>query len=372
MVVSVAFNLVVPIARNWSRFTEKFDPKLYEKKYNQSQYVIPQSKTPISDEELLSYAGYQYVHGINPVLINSDHPPLGKYLIGWFTVIFHNNRVVSLFFAVANAAIIALLIYYLTRSWVSAAIGLLFLSWDTMFIDQIIYSPILDIIQVFFLLSYCLVLLIWHETRQRRWLLLAGVMLGCVASVKLYFPALILIGVTGLFLLIKKSGLKAGIQSVAAIGLITGVVYTLTYWSFFSHGNNLRNFFGTQKWIFLFWQNNAIDRSRIFANAIPLILFNRWRVWWGDQTYVTFVRWSVVWPLTFVAGFAGIYGLLVAKKNPLPKRLGNGALFLSLWSVFYLTYSCFIPFSPRYLLLLFLPLYIIITLFIKSCFPKYV
>lgn len=370
--VSLFFNVILPIAKNWSRFTEKFDPKLYEKKYNHSQYVIPQSKTPISDEELLSHAGYQYIHGLNPILINSDHPPFGKYLIGLFTIIFNNNRIVSLFFGFSNILILFLVVRYLTKSYLLATVGLLFLSLDTMLIDQIIHSPILDIIQVFFLQLYFLLFFMWQNSRKDYLIIFIGIVLGLFCSIKLYFPGLLLLGITGLFLFLTKNAIIQTIKFISILLVVTFFIYTSTYVIFFLKGNNFREFLGMQKWIFLFWQNNSINRSEIFANAIPLILVNQWKVWWGNQKYISYENWSVAWPIFLLSGIIVSAGFIFKRIKSANKIINNAGLLLSLWCVAYLAYACFIPFSPRYLMLLFFPLYIIITLFIKIRFPKYV
>lgn len=370
--VSLFFNVFLPIAKNWSHFTEKFNPKLYEKQYNQSQYVIPQSKTPISDEELLSHAGYQYINGLNPILINSDHPPFGKYLIGLFTIIFNNNRAVSLVFGFGNILILFILVKYLTKSYLLATLGLLFLSLDTMLIDQIIHSPILDIIQVFFLQLYFLLFFVWQNSRKNYLIIFLGITLGLFCSIKLYFPGLLLLGITGLFLLLTKNTIIQIIKFMSILLAIAFLVYTSTYLVFFLKGNNFREFLGMQKWIFLFWQNNSINRSELFANAIPLILVNQWKVWWGNQEYISYENWSFFWPVFLLSGIVLSTSFIFRLIKYANKTISNAGLLLSLWCVAYLAYACFIPFSPRYLMLLFFPLYIIITLFIKIRFSKYV
>ncbi len=84
LLLCISFFHIFFIAKNnFYKFTEKFDPKKYENKYNKSQYVISQSKNPISDAELYTYAGYQYIKGKNPLYLNAEHLTLGKYLIGF-------------------------------------------------------------------------------------------------------------------------------------------------------------------------------------------------------------------------------------------------------------------------------------------------
>ncbi|OGK62042.1 hypothetical protein A2334_04185 [Candidatus Roizmanbacteria bacterium RIFOXYB2_FULL_38_10] len=366
--------ITVPVYQNLYRFTEKFDPALYEKKYNASQYMIPQSKHPISDEELLSHAGYKYINGLNPILINSDHPPLGKYIIGLFTIIFQNNRIVSLFFALSNFILIFLVVFSLTHSKLLASLSLFFLSLDPMLIDQIIHSPILDIIQVSFLLLYIYLLSLWLKSERTLLLFFMGIALGCLSSIKLYFPAFVAIGVTGLALISYKKHVRIMFRYVFVILPVAFITYAGTYLRYFIEIKAFLPFFGVQKWIYLFWQNNSIDRSKTFANVLPLILQNRWRVWWGEKPYITYSGWSLVWPVFFVLSIIStiffLYQLFVMKldkKNQKDASFQIG-IFLSYWFIVFLFYLCFIPISPRYLMMLYFPSYIQVVLFIHYCF----
>lgn len=363
-VLTFIINIVVPIVSNWNKFTEKFNIKLYEKKYNQSQYMVPQSKNPISDEELLSYAGYKYITGTNPILINSDHPPLGKYIIGFFTVLFNNNRVVSLFFGLGNIFLIAIIINYLTRSLALVFAGLTMLFLDSMFIDQIIGSPILDIIQVFFLLLYFYLFFIYQKTKKLLIIFFLGLVLGSLASIKLYFPALILLTVSLLTMILNRKNLKQVFVFGSVIFLLAFFVYAATYSVYFLKGNTFRSFLGVQKWIFLFWKNNSIDTPKYYGSVIPLLLFNAWKVWWGDQQYIKYVNWTIFWPIFFILGLSSSLLTVVKYLTAIKKRknINQENIFISLWVVFFTAYLCLLPISPRYLMMLFFPLYIIITL----------
>ncbi len=373
-----AYNLLFPIFTHSQIFTQRFVPLVYEKKYNNSQYVIPQSKTPISDEELLSYAGFKYATGLNPILINSDHPPFGKYLIGWFTLLTGNNRVVSLFFGGGVIILLCSIIFFLTQSYLLTALGLFMLSVDSIFLDQLLYSPVLDIIHVFFLLLFFLFFLFWLKNKCNVLIISMGLTLGAFASTKLYFPALILLAYTTVFLLLIRKSIKLVITFFCTNLVIGFIFYMMTYTSFFLHGNSLRGFFGAQKWIFLFWKNNSINTGAYFGNMLPLILFNRWRVWWGTQKYIPFVHWTLFWPAFFSIGFIAsvwfVYQYATSmrlKKNKL-KQADQPELFLSLWIIIATIYLMFIPISPRYLMIIFFPMYITIALFAKRLFPKYV
>lgn len=353
-----------PVILNIKLFTEKFKPKIYEEKYNKSQYVIPQSKTQISDGELLSYAGYRYAKGINPILINPEHPPLGKYFIGWFTLLTGNNRLVSLFFAVANLILVAMIIYFITKSLFCSLLGIVFMSFDTVFIDQIIYAPLLDIIQLFFLLLYFFFLFYWLKEEKFWKLIMMGISLGCMASTKIYFPVFFVI-VSSIISLLK---LNKRLQNIIIFLFVTTFfiifVYTLSYLVYFLYGNSLRSFLGTQKWIFLFWKDNSVQASKFFGDALSLILFNRWKVWWGKKLYIQFEHWSFLWPLFFIIGFMiAIYILIRSERQKIGKKLFiESSICLSFWIILATIYLSLLPISPRYLMILFVPIYILIPL----------
>lgn len=359
-------NIVQPIVEYREQFTERYDAKKYEALYNRSQYVIPQSNTPISDEQLLSHAGYQYANGLNPVLINSDHPPLGKYIIGWTTLLTGNNRIVMIVFSIGALLLLGLLAWEVKKSMLLVSIVVAFASFDSVLRDQIIYSPILDVIHLFFLLLYMWFFLQWQEKTKIIFLLLAGISLGCVASIKIYYPSFVMIGVSTIYLITTRNSLKTILQFLLFVPLLTFLTYTASYFSFFLHENNFRDFLGTQKWIFLFWSENAIDRWKYFANIIPLVLINQWKVWWGNQQYVQFVHWSILWPIVLIFGFTTAVMITVRSLKEFIRKSNikkyTPEMLLSLWFLAALAYLCFVPISPRYLMIIFFPGYILMGL----------
>ena len=370
ILVLVSFiNVVNPIKNNLSKFTEHYNPKVYERAYNLSQYVIPQSKNSISDETLLSYAGYRYATGLNPVLINSDHPPLGKYIIGWITLLTGNNRIVSIVFAFGNLVLIYYLIYLATKSSLLSSLGILFLTFDSMFIDQIIHSPILDIIQVFFLLLYFVLFALWINNEKKLLIVLMGLSLGAMSSVKIYFPVIVVLASTALTLLLLKKSIINVFKILSIIIIMTGLVYTASYLQFFLSGNSLRSFLGTQKWIFLFWKNNSVQSSKYIGDFLTLTIFNQWKVWWGDKTYIQFVLWNIMWPIFLLSGvISSVYFLFasvkifIMKKIKTPKMTITYKIILSLssWIVLGTIYLSLLPISPRYIMIVYFPIYILL------------
>lgn len=359
--------LSLPLIEKKYLFTDKFDPKKYEKKYNSSQYIIPQSKNPISDEDLLAYAGYKYINGLNPILINSDHPPLGKYLIGLFILLTKNHHASSFFFGFLSLIFFIMLIYKKTRSIEKITLGFFFIALDSMFLDQIIHSPILDIIQLSFFLLYLYFLNLWFKKRKLFYLITSAIILGLFSSIKIYFPSIIIIITGSIFLLLKKYPLKNIFIFILINISLSFFAYSLTYLKYFLEGNNLRSFLGVQKWIFLFWKNNSVRNDLFLGNAITLILFNKWKIWWGKKNFINYENWTIFWPIFFIIGL--VISIQVVKKMIVEltnkNRQGNSleiAHFLSLWIIFYTIYLNFIPISPRYLFLLFFPIYLLILI----------
>ena len=367
----VWFNLISPVLHFKNKFTEKYNPKLYELKYNRSQYVIPQSKNPISDEEIYSHAGYMYAKGLNPILINSDHPPLGKYFIGWLTLLTGNHRISSLVFGFGSLLLIFLIIYTLTKSFIISFAGVGITSVDTILLDQIIYSPILDIIQVFFLLAYVLFFIFYLNKNKKIQILGTGITLGAMASTKMYFPAIILLGVSCIYLFLNNRKLLNSIFYGATTFLISFLLYVSTYFNYFIQNGSLKGFFGSQKWIFLYWKENSVTDYIGFGDVIPFILLNKWKIWWGDRGYIAYEHWTIFWPIFFVIGlslsFYYLIKLLISIKKKEEKNLSlKASQFLSLWIILVTLYMCIIPISPRYLMMLFFPIYILTTLFLHQ------
>jgi len=387
IIAGITFVLhMMPVISDFGRYTEKYDAKKYEDSYNKSQYVIPQSKHYISDEMLLSHAGYAYVHGLSPILINSDHPPLGKYIIGWITVISGNNRVSSLVFGFTAYLLVSLIIYRLTTSWNAVLLGVVFLSTDTVFKDQLYYAPILDIIQISFLLAYVLFLLLFLQTSKKIHLVFMALSAGAMAGIKLFFPVIVLLAVTAVYLAAldlfgNRKHLKSDTVHLSFVSVFSGLVYMLSYVVLFIQGGTVRTFLGVQKWIFLFWKNNAIDTAAVWGNIVPFVLFNKWKVWWGTEPYISYEHWSIFWPIYFVIGMSIASVLLItaahkiffSKKHELSSKLPDSfRLFLSMWIVVALMYLLFIPISPRYLMILYFPMYVLIAVSIHKRFPDYV
>src|SRR3989344_8395973 len=130
------------------RNLNSYNPNYYKNKFLNSQWVISGSNNPISDEELYSYAGYEYVEGINPILINSETPPLAKYIIGSSILFFDNQNVFNYLAGFISLCLIYLLAYEISSSIFVSSLAVFLTSTSSLFLEQLIHLPQLDIFQL--------------------------------------------------------------------------------------------------------------------------------------------------------------------------------------------------------------------------------
>ncbi|OGK26715.1 hypothetical protein A2954_07035 [Candidatus Roizmanbacteria bacterium RIFCSPLOWO2_01_FULL_37_12] len=358
--ISITFVTVV-VFQNRKLYTEKFDPVSFQNKYNQSQWVIPNSKHIISDEDLYTYAGYKYINGLNPILINPETPPLGKYLIGLSIVLFKNHRIISLISALLSLAIINHIVFLSTNSFLTSSIAVFLTSINTLFIDQIIHTPQLDIFQLLFFLLFIIFFLIFKMKNNIFFLLFAGFAMGFFISTKFFLASFFIFNAWLLLnYLIGKTHLKKIIFESALLNLIALFTYSYTYIGYFILGGNLRSFLGVQKWIYLFYSNTSIEISKLLGNYLSLIFFNQWKFWSEGYPFIHYKYWTIFWPVVFIVGSFSIYKLFTEKKAKEKKLLILLAAFLIIYNLFLFV----TPVYPRYLLLLFVPLNILIAIYI--------
>jgi hypothetical protein len=95
-------------------------------------------------------------------------------------------------------------------------------------------------------------------------------------------------------------------------------------------------------------------------------MFNRWRIWfgqeWGVFTTVKSDLWRITWPANVLAA---LFSTLAYIKNKLPQKYG----VLIIWLIIYSVFLTFIIGWPHYMLL-FLPYsYILLVKLLKDISP---
>ena len=357
--VSLGFFVFV----NLHTYRQVFDPQKAEAAYLNSQWVNPYSGTnvPIGDSGLYSWAGWEYIHGKNPILINSEMPPLGKYVIGVGLLLTKRAAVVG--FALSSFALVTL--FFLAKEllkdrWLAAAATSLFALEPVL--RSLFNITMLDGLYIGFLnLTFLFYI---KGLREKRLFFLSSLMLGAMASTKFYAGAVsVAIALLGFLVLSRKwEELKYFVLSLPLVG----VVHAASYAAFFAHGNSFRSYLGVQKWIFNFYRQGNVGTVPPGSYWL-LVLFNRWRIWfgqeWGVFTTIKSDLWRVSWPINVLAALALAY-VYVRKKVP----EGYGVLLTWLG-----VYSIFLTFTigwPHYMLL-FLPYSsILLVELIRQIAPK--
>lgn len=395
------FYLYSTIAHNQSLFTKRYDPKKMKNLYNESQWNESQNISPmkaldtwalknnytgwnnyvdenksktdtekrkndilteiknkgISDAQLYSYVGYEYIRGINPTLLNPEHPPLGKYLIGLSILLFHNEYIILLICGLISLFTIYCIIFITTNNHLSASIGVLLTSTHTLFIDQLIHGPQLELFQLMFFLLIILFFLLYEKKKSIWLLLLISLNFGFLCSIKTfstYFPLFL---IWSFINTIFSKNFK--IPQWIMLQFIGIIVFTTTYLQFFVMGGTVRQFLGVQKYIILFYKQSGINIIEFAGNYLRLIFTGKWKFWSENSPFSHYSEWSITWPFLFII-FLIIFFYLY-KNNHVKILFIEKVLagFIVLYNIFLFI----IPMFPRYLLLLFVPIILLISVY---------
>lgn len=124
-----------------------------KKKYYDSIYANKKGQF-IRDEYVYSFAAGSLIKGVSPVLVNPETPPLGKYITALSILFFRNEHIMSVLFGVLSLVLLFLVGRQIFSSSVTAFLPVALLSFEPLFLNQLVITPLLDIIQLVFLLSF--------------------------------------------------------------------------------------------------------------------------------------------------------------------------------------------------------------------------
>ena len=344
-VASTVFSLKEKYFSNnyWKNF------KSLEKVFLGSQYV---NKNPIGwipDEVAFSYSGGKLIKGESPVLVVPDAPPLGKYLIGLSALIFNNDNTVILIFAVFSLLSLYLLSYQIFSNKLLAILPPFFLSFEQIFKNQLIYSPLMDLFQLVFLIG-CFYFFN-NGLKSKRIILffaLANLFLGFFIATKFFITGFTIIAAWYLVLLFKKD--KKRILYLTITLPISLLVLLFSYIRVFAFGYTLNKFLGIQKWVFLYHKSFLILPLSLW----PLLMLNKWFVWFGDKPVIFDPQWSFTWPILTIVSFLTMIRYLLKK---IPRQ--DSLEVLMAWVFCYLLFLSFGQVFSRYFVILIPILYII-------------
>lgn len=356
----ILFNVFSTIFDNRGKYLYKNYWQLYpsiKSTYESSQYMKKDNPGWIPDETVYAYAGGAFLKGINPTYIAAGSAPLGKYFISLSILFTGNENIIIIFFALSSL----FLMYILSRqvlhntSW--ALLPPVLLSFETFFKSQLIFVPLLDIMQLPFLLAgFYFFNKAENLTGAKKMLnlIFSSLNIGCFMAIKFYLTGFIIIAALYLVLFYKRN-MKSLILLTASLPFSILVIMA-SYFKIFLEGYSIHKFFGIQKWVFLYHQSKFILPFSIW----PLILFNKWYVWYGNKPIISDSQWEISWPILQILTLL-TFILYILKKIKLEKEI----LVLIIWSFVYVLSFSAGNISSRYLIIYFPVLYIVSVYIVK-------
>ncbi len=315
----------------------------------------------LPDETLYSYIGGALVRGKSPIFLNPEVPPLGTYIIGLSALIFNNQHTVILFFGILDLYLMYLLGKQIYSSKITPIIPVLLFSSEPIFKNQLIYTPLLDIIQLSFLLGifYFFNKFILSKNNSIKHVLIVNILLGFFISTKFFgtgFAVVLSIFLTLLFYAEFKK-MKYFLLTLP----IAVIILYLTYLKVLIDGYPINKFLGIQKWIFLYNKGHVTQPFTIW----PLLFLNKWFVWFGNKPVISDPQWLITWPIiTTISIVTILVGLI--RKN-IKKELA----ILLFWILVYLVLMSFVQISARYFIILIPFLYLVSIYVIEQYIIKH-
>jgi len=330
-----------------------------ERIFHASQYRQKHNPAIIPDETLFSYVSGAYLRGLDPILANSEHTPLGKYFLAASVAVFRNDRLPTLVFAVLTGMGIWLLGKILIKDSIFALVPLFLVSIDRLFLNQLVTVPLLDIIQLPFILFAIILVLRERSVGRYPWTWLC---IGLVAATKTVVPAMLLTASISVWFIVVLRKIRESLRFMAwfPVGM---TVFLLSYIRTFQDGYTFWDFLKFQKWIFLYQKSKLLYPF----SSLRLLLLNQWQTWWGDFSVVPADDWSILWPVSTILAIGCAVWLMTANRWKKPSYATLA--LLTLWVVIYQVFLCLGVVSSRFFLPLLPFQYIISVYMIVKIWP---
>jgi len=351
----IFINVFATVYSNRILLVTKYDPQYWQSRYQESNWEKGwEGSSVMGDGELYAYAGWRQIQGDDPSKINTEMPPLGKYLIGLSILLFNNPYWVSLVMGLLLIIITYQISKLILKDCLWALIPPCLLSFDGLFKDNLL-TTMLDLpFAVFISLSFYL---LFKARKNNRYYPLLLLSLGVVSATKMYLVGFALTGVIFLFLLLLF--LVFRYKDVFWFLLSTPMfilIYFGSYIVYFLNNHNLWDFKYLHFWVRHF-ARVQVDNYPQFE-IIRILMLGQWKTWWGGSGVVNVESWNVLWPIStitsLITGIAAVF-----KKN-------LDLLILPLW-IFSLIgmYTYGVPY-PRYLLPVLPALYLSLVILVEK------
>lgn len=331
----IVFLLIVAAQPVWVAYQrrETFFSSGYSKVYNQleslyysSQYVKKENPGIIPDDTFEAFVGGAFLRGVNPINIVHEHPPLGRYIIALSILLFDNASTLILPLLALSLGACFLIAKIVMKNSLLALIPVAIFSNDPLFISKLQYSPLLEAIQLpFILLSLYFFIKGIKNEKSFKWLALTSLMVGFVISIRFFILGFTLFFAMFLYFILRKKINKQFIYFLLS-SPISLIVLFASYTKTILDGYSLWQIMGVQKYLFYYHQTK-LENSFSFWD---LILFNRWHTWWGDRSIIHDRTWFIAWPISM---FSLLFSLVASLARIM--RMNEGEIFLSIWALVY-------------------------------------
>jgi hypothetical protein len=235
------------------------------------------------------------------------------------------------------------------QSGIMALIPPLLLSFEPIFKNQLIYTPLLDIIQLVFLLSvfYFLNKAIQAKNKFLVYILLVNVFLGLFISTKFFGSGItVAFAILATFLVHKEW--KRLVIALLTMPVAVLILYA-NYLKVLIDGYPLNKFLGIQKWIFLYNSGHLMKPLSIW----PLLFLNKWYQSFGKQNISSDPQWLISWPIVTTIS-------LLTLVTHFLKRISKREIEpLFFWAISYLLLMSLVDANARYFVILIPILYMI-------------
>lgn len=348
----ISFNVISTIDKEYysSTYWQRF-PTL-KQNFLDSQYANKHPKGWIPDEMAFSYSAGELIKGENPVFYVPDAPPTGKYLIGLSILLFNNENVVILLSAILSLILLFFLSKQVFSSNLLALVPSLLFSFESIFKNQLKYMPLLDLFQlVFILAAFIFFNKAINSKKSLIYFLLANVMIGLFISTKFFISGIVIYAAFYLILLLRKDWRK--FVELTFTVPVAVFILLFSYVRVFAYGYNFHNFLGIQKWVFNYHKSFIILPFSVW----PLLLLNKWYVWYGNNPVIKDSQWIISWPILTISGFVTLIISLIKKV-----KVNNNIQVLFAWIILYLAFLSTGESYSRYFIIL-IPFLYVITLY---------
>ncbi len=316
-----------------------------KKTYYSSQYVNKNKPNIMPDQAFEAFLGGAFAKGENPIMFVHEHPPLGRYILGFSILLFNNSTTILIplmFFSTLGVFLISKLI--IQNNFLSLIPLAVFVN-EPLFISKLEIAPLIEPIQLTFII-FSLYFFIKGaiEKKYTRYFILSSIMLGFVISIRFFILGGALAFAMVLYFLFKKKINKRFVIFLFSLPL-SMIVLVASYTKTIQDGYSIFQVFGIQKYIFFYHKSKLSS----FFSFWDLIMFNKWHTWWGDKRILSDSQWVLFWPISMVLTFLHAFLFLIKKiKLTDPEKIVLLWIFVysALLSIGYSTTRYFLPLTP--------------------------